>query len=63
MVALTTMLLSTGVRPEVGPMPNGSGAAWFFDLRRLYIALAEKFTLSASAYRSVPKTPSRSSGI
>ena len=41
--------LSTGVMPEVGPMPNGSGAAWFFDLRWFHSALTEKLTSSPSS--------------
>jgi hypothetical protein len=49
--------LSTGVRPEVGPTPNGSGAAWFFDFRWFQMPLAEKLMLSLSSYLTLANTP------
>ena len=39
--------------PASGPMPNGSGAAWFFDLRWFHTPLTEKLTSSVSSYLDV----------
>ena len=63
LVAWTVVPSSTGVMPAAGPIPNGSGAAWFFDVRRLRIALAEKLISSESSYLRLTNPPKRSSGI
>ena len=44
-----TIALSTGVNPEVGPIPNGSGAAWFFDSRLFQTPFIVKLRSSANS--------------
>ena len=43
--------------PAPGPIPSGSGAAWFFDLRRFHSALAEKLMFGPSSCLKFANTP------
>src|SRR6266498_2427610 len=49
--------------PAWTPMPNGSGAAWFFDLRRFQRPFTEKWRSADRSYLRLANAPYRSSGI